>query len=368
MKKNVIIFRNSFLEKLVMHYVNPVIKNFLRTSQPEDRAGYLRLDQNENPDGVPKWLFRKAMKKITPSYLSLYPEEIRFTTKYARLLGLEYENVTLTDGSVVAMGYVVKVFGEAGKKMLCVTPTFGMYKVYADMQQMDTEFVHYENDYTFNIDKLIERIDSRTGIVSLVNPSMPIGNIYLQQDIERVVEKAQSVHGLVIIDEAYHYFYEKDSLALIRKYNNVVILRTFSKFLSIPALRMGVVISTKDNVQYIKNYKPHYTVNGVAIAFGEAIVDNFDRIHKELQKSFCEGKQFLLNALDNMAYSYIPTQGCFICIRPKNRTAEEITEALKARGILIFCGKGDSAGFLRVTIWNKRHMKCFVEALKEVDR
>ena len=91
MKKNVIIFRNSFLEKLVMHYVNPVIKNFLRTSQPEDRAGYLRLDQNENPDGVPKWLFRKAMKKITPSYLSLYPEEIRFTTKYARLLGLEYK-------------------------------------------------------------------------------------------------------------------------------------------------------------------------------------------------------------------------------------------------------------------------------------
>lgn len=351
-----------------MHYVNPVIKNFLRTNQPEEREGYLRLDQNENPDGIPKWLFKKAMKRISPSYLSLYPEEIRFTTKYAGLLGLEYENVTLTDGSVVAMGYAVKVFGEPGKKLLCVTPTFGMYKVYADMQQMETEFIHYESDYTFDIDKLIERIDLQTGIVSLVNPSMPIGNVYSQQDIERVVEKARSVNALVIIDEAYHYFYEKNSLALIQKYDNVVILRTFSKFLSIPGLRMGAVISTKENVQYIKNYKPHYTVNGAALAFGEAIVDNFDRIHADLKKSFEGGKQFLLNALDDAAYSYIPTEGCFICIRPKHRTAEDITAALKERGILIFCGKGDSAGFLRVTIWNKRHMKRFIDALKEVDR
>ena len=351
-----------------MHYVNPVIKDFLRTSQPENRAGYVRLDQNENPDGVPKWLFRKAMKKITPSYLSLYPEEIRFTTKYAQLLGLECENLTLTDGSVVAMGYVVKVFGEQGKKLLCVTPTFGMYKVYADMQQMETEFIHYESDYTFNVDKLIDRIDLRTSLVSLVNPNMPIGNVYSRHDIERVVEKARSVNALVIIDEAYHYFYEKDSLALIQKYDNVIILRTFSKFLSIPGLRMGVVISSEENVQYIKNYKPHYTVNGVALAFGEVIVDNFDRLYRDLKKTFEDGKRFLLMALKDMSYSYIPTEGCFICIRPKHRTAEEITEALKARNILIFCGKGDSAGFLRVTIWGRKHMKCFIKALQEIDR
>lgn len=72
-----------------MHYVDLVIKNFLRTNQPEDRGSYIRLDQNENPDGLPKWLFDEAMKKITPEYLSLYPEEIKFTTKYAKLLGLE---------------------------------------------------------------------------------------------------------------------------------------------------------------------------------------------------------------------------------------------------------------------------------------
>lgn len=352
-----------------MYYVDPIIKNFLRTTQPEGRGEYIRLDQNENPDGVPQWIFDKTMKKITPQYLSIYPEEINFTTKYAKLLGLENDNVTLTDGSVVAMSYAIKVFGEPSKKMLCVTPTFGMYKVYADMQKMKTEFVHYENDFTFEIEKFIEKIDEDTSIVSLVNPSMPIGNVYTESNIERVIKRAETFGAMVIIDEAYHYFYDKTSINLLKKYNNILILRTFSKMLSIPGLRMGAIISTKENIQYIKNYKPHYTVNSVALAFGEAIVDNFDRFIFELTDIFKKGKEYLLSELDREHYSYIPTEGCFICITPKIKTAEEITEILKNKyKILIFCGKGDSAGFLRVTIWNKKYMKLFIEALKEIDK
>ncbi|MBQ0166975.1 MAG: histidinol-phosphate aminotransferase family protein, partial [Treponema sp.] len=350
------------------HYVDPVIKDLIRVPQPEDRGGYIRLDQNENPDGVPKWLFKKAMKRVTPSYLSIYPEEIRFTTKYARLLGLEYDNVTLTDGSVVGMGYVIKVFGEPGKTLLCVTPSFGMYKVYAEMSHMNTEFVHYESDYSFDINKIIEKIDNTTGIISLVNPGMPIGNVYEQDEIIQVVEKAKSVNAIVIIDEAYHYFYEKGSLDLIKKYDNVVILRTFSKFLSMPGLRMGAVISTKQNIQYVSNIKPHYTVNTVALAFGDAIVDNFDRVYNELQKKYKNGKKYLLNALASNGYSFLPTEGCFVCVTPRVKTPEEITEELKKRNILILCGKGDSAGFLRVTIWAEKYMKIFMKALLEIDR
>ena len=99
--------------------------------------------------------------------------------------------------------------------------------------------------------------------------------------------------------------------------------------LSMPGLRMGAVISTKENVQYVKNYKPHYTVNNVALAFGETIVDNFDKVISELKATFNGGKEYLLKALDDNGYSYIPTYGCFICITPKHKTAEQITEELK---------------------------------------
>ena len=351
-----------------MYYVDPVIKQMFRTYQPEGRAPYIRLDQNENPDGVPQWIFDKVMKKVTPEYLSLYPEEIIFRNKLTKLLGLKDGELTLTDGSVVAMSYAVKVFGEPHKKLICVSPTFGMYKVYADMQQMDTVFLHYEDDYTVDVNKLVEAIDDDTSLVSLVNPSMPIGNVYEESDILRVVEKAAEKNAMVIIDEAYHYFYEKDSLELIDRYDNVIILRTFSKMLSIPGLRLGMVISNKQNIQYINNLKPHYTVNGVAIAFGEGIVDNFDRVLNELNTKFKAGKKYLLDQLENLQYSYIPTHGCFVCITPKHKTAEEITEILKEKyKILIFCGKGDSAGFLRVTIWDVKYMKMFIDALKKID-
>lgn len=352
-----------------MYYVDPVIKEMLRTYQPEGRAPFVRLDQNENPDGVPDWLFEKVMKKITPEYLSLYPEEIVFREKLTNLLGLQDGQLTLTDGSVVAMSYVIKVFGEPHKKLICISPTFGMYKVYADMQQMDTVFLHYEDDYTVDINKIIDAIDHDTSLVSLVNPSMPIGNVYTDEEIEAVVEKASESGALVIIDEAYHYFYEKDSLNLIDKYENLVILRTFSKMLSIPGLRLGMVISNKKNIQYVNNLKPHYTVNNVAIAFGEGIVDNFDRLLPELTDKFKAGKKYLYDELEKNTYSYIPSHGCFVCIIPKHRSAEEITEELKNKyNILIFCGKGDSAGFLRVTIWDKKYMKLFMDALLQIDK
>ncbi len=350
-----------------MHYVNPVIKEFIRTYQPEGRGAYIRLDQNENPDGLPQWLFDEAMAKITPEYLSIYPEETGFLNKYSACYGLNKENISLTDGSSVALGYIIKVFGEAGKDLICATPTFGMYKVYADMQGMNTKFIHYEQDYTFNIGRMIDAIDENTGIVSLVNPNMPIGNIYSEDEIGYVVEIAKKNNALVMIDEAYYYFYTKSALSFISDYDNVVIIRTFSKMFSVPALRLGVIISNKDNVHYINNYKPHYTINSVALAFGESIMDHHDRLVAELTKKFKQGRDYLLAELERNKYSYIPTNGCFICVRPKYRTAEEITKSLKEKGILIFCGKGDSAGFLRITIWGKEYMEKLLEELLKLD-
>ena len=337
-----------------MYYVNPIIKSFFRTNQPEGRGKYVRLDQNENPDGIPQWLFDKAMAKVTPEYLSIYPEESKLTAEYAKVIGLKEENIALTDGSVVAMGYVIKVFGEPGKDLVCVTPTFGMYKVYADMQGMNTKFVHYEKDYTFDIEKLLAEINENTSLVSLVNPNMPIGNAYTMDEIRKVLDKAKANNALVIVDEAYYLFHKETALPLLNEYDNLVILRTFSKMLSMPGLRIGVVISSAENAQYIRNYKPHYTVNAVALAVAEEMVANYDRVVAELTEKFEVGKKCLLDALVKTGYSFIPTEGCFICITPKYKTAEYITDELKNRGILIFCGKGDSAGFLRVTIWDKK--------------
>ena len=217
-----------------MIYVDEMIKNTYRVPQPEGRGAYIRLDQNENPDGVPQWLFDSVMEKVTPAFLAIYPEETIPTEKYAHLLGLEKENVTLTAGSSVGMGYVIKTFGEPGKNIITVTPSFAMYEVYAEMIGMKVVNMQYESDFSYKVENTLAAINEDTSIVVLVNPNMPVGNVYAKEDIKAIVEKAKEFNALVIIDEAYYYFYDKTTVALVKEYDNVVVLRTFSKMLSIP--------------------------------------------------------------------------------------------------------------------------------------
>jgi histidinol-phosphate aminotransferase len=326
------------------------------------------LDQNENPDGLPKWLFDSVMEKVTPEFLAIYPEETIPTTKYAHLVGLKKENVTFTAGSTVGMGYVIKVFGEPGKDILTVTPSFAMYEVYAEMVGMNVVNLKYEDDFTFKVENTLNSINENTGIVVLVNPNMPVGNVYSKEDIKMIIEKAQENNATVIIDEAYYYFYDKASIDLIKEYNNVFVLRTFSKMLSMPSLRLGVVMSCPQNIKYINNYKPHYTVNSIALLFAEAIVDNHDRLISELTIQYEEGKEYIMKALSDNGYETIPSAGCYVCIKPKYKTSREVTDRLEENGILILCGKGGLTGWLRLTIAHKEYMETFMNVLLKIDK
>ena len=351
-----------------MPYVNEKIKNTIRVPQPEGRGAYIRLDQNENPDGVPKWLFDSVMEKVTPEFLAIYPEETIPTEKYAKMLGLEKENVTLTDGSTVGMGYVIKVFGEPGKDILCVTPSFAMYEVYAEMISMNVRNLKYENDFSYKIENTLNAISENTGIVVLVNPNMPVGNAYSREEIVSIINKARQYNAAVIIDEAYYYFYDKTSIDLIKEYDNVFVLRTFSKMLSIPSLRLGVIMSSPENIKNINNYKPHYTVNSIALLFAEAIVDNHDRLLSELKEQYLEGKEYIMKALNDNGYETIPSEGCYVCIKPKYKTSRELTDLLQENGILILCGKGGLTGWLRLTIAHKKYMELFMNTLLKIDK
>lgn len=349
-------------------YVNQNIKDLFRVPQPEGRGSFIRLDQNENSDGVPQWLYDMVMAKVNPEFLAIYPEETIPTKKYARVLGLDKENVTLTDGSTVGMGYVIKVFGEPGKNILTVTPSFAMYEVYARMIGMNIVQQRYEDDFSFKVSNVLDNINEDTSIVVLVNPNMPVGNIYSKKDISEIIMKAQKYNALVIIDEAYYYFYDYSSTDIVKKYDNVVVLRTFSKMLSIPALRVGAIISCPENIRCINNYKPHYTVNSIALLFVEAIAENHDKFIAELKEKYVEGKEYIYKALKENDYKIIPSAGCYVCIKPKYKTSREITDLLEANGILILCGKDGLTGWLRLTIAHKKYMVIFMEELLKLDK
>jgi histidinol-phosphate aminotransferase len=351
-----------------MYYIDPAIKNAYRTPINQGRSGYLRLDMNENPEGLPRWFFDKVMATVTPEYIASYPEDGPFIQKYSKYLGVEPTMITPTDGSVVAIQYLLKVFGEPGKDVVVVTPSFMMYNVNCSLLGLNCISVPYEKDFTFKIENILSRINQNTRMVVLVNPNMPVGNVYSEKEIRAVLTKAKENNTVVVADEAYFYFYDKTTVSLLKEFDNLIILRTFSKLLSIPGLRLGIIISNPSFIKYINNWKSHFTVNCMALKFGEAIIDYADKLVPELEKKAFEGRSYLKAELAQRGYETLPSFGNFICVKPLHKTPSQIIEEAKKKKILLYLCSGDLKDYFRITTASKPLMERLLVALDEIDK
>jgi len=350
-------------------YVDENIKNMERIFPMQGRYDYKRYDMNENPEGLPKFFVDNVLKEITPEFLSIYPEPDRFLNKYATFLGegVKYENLLTTNGSDTAIRYVLQTFGEKGKDVVTVAPSFEMYWVNCMLLGLNHVPVQYEEDWTIDINKLIDAINENTRIVVLLNPNNPVGNVYTEEELQKVIEKTKEVGAIVIIDEAYHYFYDKTFLKYALQEENVILLRTFSKLMSLAACRLGVIISNPNLIHYVKNLRLTFDVNSIALLFAERLIDN-PNVIEDLIQSEKSGKKYMLEELEKKNYWCRDCKGNFAFIKP-NHDAKEISDRLeKEKKILVHpYSKGLLKDYIRVSIGSVDAMKIFLDAFFEID-
>lgn len=349
--------------------VNKNIKNTVRVFPIQGRYDYKRYDMNENPEGLPKKFVNSVLKEITPEFLSIYPEPDRFLNKYAKFLGngVKYENLMATNGSDMAIRYLLETFGEPGKEVVTVSPSFEMYWVNCNILGLKHVPVFYEEDLTINVDKIIKSIRNNTRVVVLLNPNNPIGNAFKEEEVKRVINKAKEVGAVVIIDEAYHYFYDKTFLKYALKEENVIVLRTFSKLMSIAACRLGIIISNPQIIDYVKRAKLTFDVNSIALLFAERLIEN-PEIIEELIETAKEGKEYVIEDLKKHNYWCQECKGNFIFVKPKH-DAHEVSKRLEIeKKVLVHpYGKGILHDLIRVSTGSKKAMKEFLTAFYEVD-
>ncbi len=350
-----------------MYYVDPDIKKTERVFPRQERYGYYRYDMNENPEGLPKDFVDSVLKEITPEFLSIYPEPNRFLTKYAKYVGVGRENVIATNGSDMAIRSVLQAFGEKGKEVVTVTPSFEMYMVNCWILGLVHKPVSYEADMTLNIQKILDAITENTRIVALLNPNNPMDNAYTEEEAELVIARAKEVGAIVIIDEAYHYFYEESLLSCAMKHDNVVVLRTFSKLYSIAACRLGVVIGHPQLIHYLENAKLTFDVNSFALLFGEKLLDH-PEIRDELIQKTNEGKAYTMKKLTERGYECRCCKGNFLFVKP-NHNAKEIAKRLEEEKKVLVHAYGNPVlkDYLRVSVGSADAMKIFLDAFFAVD-
>ncbi len=348
-------------------YINPDIAGTERVFPMQGRSEYLRFDMNENPEGLPTEFVDSVLAEITPEFLATYPEPDDFVGSYARFVGVPVDNIIATNGSDMAIRYLLETFCEKGHEVVTVSPTFEMYWVNCNILGLTHVPVLYQDDLTINADDIVSAISDRTDAVVLLNPNNPVGNVYAEEEVLAVIDKAEECGALVIIDEAYHYFYDKTFLHLAMERENVALLRTFSKLFSLAACRLGVVVASKRIIDCLKRVKLTFDVNSIALLFGKRIVQNPDLVDRLIAVER-EGRDFLIQALEERGYEVRDCRGNFVFVKTKRIPAEVALELEQEKRVLVkYWSGGLLSPYLRISTGSRSAMERLIPALLEID-
>lgn len=349
--------------------IKPHLENLYRTeSSLIPRKGYLRLDMNEGVPGLPEGFVREVLSEITPEFLATYPEYRALQEKLASHNNLKPENISLSNGSDAAIKYIFDAYVSAGDKILLTDPTFAMYPVYCKMFNAKPIIVTYKPDLSFPEDDFIDRISHDIRAAIVVNPNNPAGNAVEAGALLSIIKKAADNDVLIVVDEAYFYFYPETMIGQVKKYENLIVLRTFSKLCGMAALRLGYAVACPEIIENIIRVSPTYDVNGLAVLFAETILDNPDII-QNLVKLTNEGKRYLTQKLTEEGIEYKAGCANFILIKCCARV-DEITGRLAEKNILVAGGFKQNflKDYIRVTIGNRAVMEQFWKSFIDIWR
>lgn len=350
-----------------MYYVNNNIKDLYRVKCTDDRSGVLRLDMNENPIGLPSDFVERIKEKITPELLATYPMKEYLIDLIAEHNKIGHKNVTVTAGSEEAMRLVFQCFGQSGHSLLTVYPTFEMYDVYSKMFGMKHEMIEYDEGFNVDPDRILNAINENTGIVILLNPNSPIGTTYNSDDFERIVKRAHEVDAIVVVDEAYHYFYEDTQINLINRYNNVIVLRTFSKLFSIAGLRVGYAAANEKIIEYIEKSQSTFNVSTLSILFATEILKKPELI-QDLIKKEKEGHDWIVEQFKDAGYKFFSGEGNYVLFYP-NIPSSDLVDKLKKKKIWIRdYSSGVLNGWARISTGEISIMKTLWNEIKNIDK
>lgn len=351
-----------------MYYLDPKVEHLYRIFDQNERKDYLRLDLNENPGGLPEEFVKKVLEGITPQFVAQYPETLHFTEVLADCLGTDISHLCLVNGSAEGIRYIIQAFTSQDGRIVGVVPSYFMFQVYSEMYGRDFVKIPYNEDLSMDVDNIIAELTDDTQLLILLNPNNPMGNVYTDEEFERIFKVAQEKQITILVDEAYHYFYPKTFIKYALEGEHVFITRTFSKLFSMAGCRLGYVAGWPEGVKMVQKMCTPHNTNAFAMRFAEAILTTPGMVD-QLISNFTEGRRYLVEWLDAHRYPHKGEAGNFIFIKPKT-DAQTIVDRMKAeKKILIktYAGVGEFGDCLRVSIGEKKYMEMFTTALEELD-
>ena len=279
------------------------LKNIYRKCNQEDKTLYKYvLTQNERNHPIPKKQLREFFDSLKQKDICFYPNTSNLKKKICDYYDIEVENLLLTPGSTFAIKTIFETFDVKGNNIVSSDYCFPMYNVFSELYQVELRKAKYKS-MRLEVSDILYLIDNKTKFIILANPNSPLGDLYTEEQIISLLETG--IH--VIIDEAYIEFTGQDScIHLIKKYPNLIVTKTFSKAYGAAGCRVGFLVSSKENLEYLSKFRAMYEINGVGAKYTEFILDNIHDYNSYIQKTF-ENKTLAIAKLKKLGHSIIDT-------------------------------------------------------------
>ena len=309
------------------------------------------LDANENP-------FDSAVNRYPDPY------QIEFKTEVSKLKELDVSQIFVGNGSDEAIDLLFRAFCEPGEdKSYIFPPTYGMYEVSANINNVETVKINLTEDFKLPESKDVSRIIDSKGLLFICSPNNPTGNLF---SLESIRDIASSFSGLVVVDEAYIDFSNsKSAISLLKDAPNIVVLQTMSKAYGLAGIRLGMAFASKEIIDVLNKIKPPYNVNSLSQIEGLKRIKNKTEIDSQIN-TIRQEKRSLIKALSTIPVikKVYPSEANFLLVEFEN--PDIIFNSLKAKGIVIRNRTSEIKGCLRITIGSPEQNEILIKTIKEI--
>jgi len=345
-----------------MFSLNNILRENIRNLTPYSSArdefqgeASVYLDANENAFGSP----------LDEQY-NRYPDPLQINVKkrLSEIKGVPIRNIFLGNGSDEAIDILFRSFCNPGfDNVIIVPPTYGMYQVSANINDVEARKVHLTADYQLNMEGIAEAIDDRTKMIFICSPNNPTGNSIDRADVETLLA---NFNGIVVVDEAYiNYSRQKTFIQELTEYGNLVVLQTLSKAWGLAGLRLGMAFASEEIIEVMNRVKPPYNINEATQQLVLKALQNVNQVNQWIKQTLLERDRLVLALKDfDFVLDIYPSDANFILV--KTTDAKGIYNHLVGQGIIVrdrskveLC-----EGCLRITIGTPEENTVLIEQLE----
>ncbi len=323
---------NDYLRKKIKE--TPIYDGVEPSNKLSDESGIssnqiIKLNANENPFGE----ILNLTEDLSSINIHEYPDpnQKKLRLALSEYTGAKFEQIVASSGSDELIDILIRLFLDPDDKLIDAQPTFGMYEFLAKIQGAEVVSVSRNDDFSIDLEAISKCLDNKTKLIFIASPNNPTGNIIKIDELVELLNKKI----IVVVDETYFEFCGESYSNLINDYENLIIIRSFSKWAGLAGLRIGYAISNPEIIKRIIQIKQPYNINSAAEHVAIKAMNNKNKLFKKvniLMEQKDKIYKFLLKKSEIKVY---PSKANFVLCDLKDLSADEIYEGLAKKGIFV---------------------------------